>query len=140
MTELFPIVQPETETAAASALPLCREIAWDFSAGTPRYSGGNPVEVTGAEAVKVWIWKALKTVRCRYDVYTWDYGCEAERLIGQPYSAQVKESEAARYVREALVTNPYITEVQQTAVTFSGTVLTISCRVRTVYGEVTVDV
>jgi len=83
---IFPIVQPEAEAAAARPLPLCREAAWDFDSGTPVFSGGKPLTVAGAEAVKVWIWKALMTARFRHDVYTWDYGCEAEHLIGQAFT------------------------------------------------------
>ena len=140
MTELFPAVQPEVETSATDSLPLCRETAWDFIQERPIYSAGEPVEVTGAEAVRVWVWKALKTARCRYDIYTWDFGCEAENLVGQAFTAQVKESEAARYVREALEPNPYITGVRQVTVSFQGDRLSITCQVETVYGGVEVNV
>ena len=95
-------------------------------------SGGTP---NTWEAVTVWIWKALKTARFHHDIYTWDYGCEAESLIGKAFTAQVKESEAVRYVREALAPNPYITDVRQVDVSFQGTKLTISCQVSTIYGE-----
>jgi len=135
MMNLFPIIQPEAETPVQAQLPLCREVAWDFDRGVPVYAGGRPVEVTGVEAVRVWIWKALKTARFRHDIYTWDYGCEAESLIGRAFTAQVKESEAARYVREALAPNPYITDVRQVEVTFQDTGLEISCQVSTIYGE-----
>jgi hypothetical protein len=140
MSSIFPSIQPEIEESATEQLPLCREVGWDFTNGVPIFSGGRPTVVTGAEAVKVWIWKALMTVRCRHDVYTWDYGCEVERLIGKAYTAQVKESEAARYVREALLPNPYIKAVRQADVTFSGCLLSISCTVSTIYGEVSVSV
>ena len=60
MTNLFPIIQPEAEPSVQARLPLCREVAWDFVRGIPIYAGGRPVEVTGAEAVKVWIWKATR--------------------------------------------------------------------------------
>ena len=135
MTDLFPIIQPEAEPTVQEKLPLCREVAWDFARGIPIYAGGRPVEVTGLEAVTVWIWKALKTARFHHDIYTWDYGCEAESLIGKAFTAQVKESEAVRYVREALAPNPYITDVRQVYVSFQGTKLTISCQVSTIYGE-----
>ena len=140
MTDLFPIIQPEAEPTVQEKLPLCREVAWDFTRGFPIYAGGRPVEVTGVEAVKVWIWKALKTARFHHDIYTWDYGCEAESLIGKAFTAQVKESEAVRYVREALAPNPYITDVRQVDVSFQGTKLTISCQVSTIYGEAEVAV
>ena len=140
MTNLFPIIQPEAETPVQARLPLCREVAWDFARGVPVYAGGRPVEVTGVEAVRVWIWKALKTARFHHDIYTWDYGCEAESLIGKAFTAQVKESEAVRYVREALAPNPYIRVVLQAQVSFQGTRLEIACRVSTIYGEAEVAV
>lgn len=140
MTDIFPAVQPEAEISRTEALPLCQEIAWDFNSGQPVFSAGNPVIVTGAEAVRVWAWKALKTARCHHDVYTWDYGCEIENLVGRSYGDQVKEREAVRYIREALLINPYISDVRQIDVDFSGTELRISCKVITVYGEVEVNV
>jgi hypothetical protein len=140
MSSIFPSIQPEIEETASEQLPLCREIAWNFTDGTPIFSGGRPVVVTGAEAVKVWAWKALNTVRCRHDIYTWDYGCEAERLIGKGFTAQVQQSEAVRYVREALLPNPYITDVRQVAVSFSEHQLSVICAVSTIYGEVSVNV
>lgn len=140
-TTIFPAVQPETEETASEGLSLCREVAWDYSAGIPLYSAGRPVVVTGAEAVKVWCWRALKTGRYRKrDIHTDDYGCELENLVGKPYTSQVKESEAIRYVREALAINPYVTGVAQVNVTFSDALLVIDCTVSTIYGEVTIHV
>lgn len=140
MSGIFPIIQPETASEGTTTLPMCHEVAWDFDSGTPIFSGGRPVIVSGVQAVKVWIWKAIKTARFRHDIYTWDFGCEAEALAGQPFTPAVKESEAVRYIKEALAPNPYITAVQQVDVTFSGAQLTISCTVSTIYGEVEVNV
>ena len=140
MSGVFPVVQPEAVVDGAISLPMCREVAWDFSAGTPIFSGGRPLIVSGAEAVKVWIWKAIKTARYRHDIYTWDFGCEAEELVGQNFTPAVKESEAARYIQEALTPNPYITGVRQVEVSFNGTQLTVGCAVSTIYGEVEVHV
>ena len=137
---IFPVVQPEAEDLPAQELPLCREVAWDFVKGAPLFSAGNPLEVTGAEAVKVWVWKALNTVRYRHEIYTWDYGCELENLIGKAFTSEVKQSDAVRYIREALMVNPYIRSVRQTSVDFKGTNLTVSCTVDTIYGEVDVSV
>ena len=140
MSGIFPIIQPEAAEDAPRRLPLCREAAWDFEAGTPVFSGGKPLTVTGKEAVKVWIWKTLMTARFRHDVYSWDYGSEVESLIGQAVTPAVKRSEAVRYVREALMINPYIRAVRQADVTFQDDDLTICCEVETVYGEVSVSV
>jgi len=140
MSGIFPIIQPEMAEAGSRRLPLCREVAWDFQGGTPVFSGGKPLVVTGKEAVKVWIWKALMTARFRHSVYSWDYGNEAESLIGKPFTPAVKRSEAVRYVREALLINPYIRAVRQVDVTFEDDDLTVFCEAETIYGEVKVYV
>ena len=88
----------------------------------------------------MWIWKAIKTARRRHDIYTWAFGCEAEELVGQPFTPAVKESEAVRYIREALMPNPYIRDVRRVDVAFSGMQLIITCIVSTIYGEVEVHV
>lgn len=139
MSGIFPAVQPEAEESAGT-LPLAQEVKWDFVGGTPVFSAGAPVTVTGAEAVRVWCWKALQTPRYRYAVYTWDYGSELEELIGQAFTADVKRSEAMRCVREALLVSPYVTGVGEIAVTFAGDTLTVQCTVSTIYGEVELHV
>lgn len=139
MMELFPMIQPPQESTE-QPLPLYRETAWDFQREQPIFRGGNPVYVTGAEAVKVWCWKALKTPRTRYPIYSWDYGSELESLIGQNFSGELKRAEAVRYVREALEINPYITEINNIQVEFQSGRLTISAAIQTVYGEVNLHV
>ena len=130
---LFPVLQPAR--APAGELPLYREAAWDFQTGAPVFRGGAPVVVTGKDAVLVWAWKALRTVRFRHPVYSWSYGCELERLVGRPYTQALKQAEAARYVRECLLINPYIKGAGQVQVSFAGDTLAVLGRLETVYGE-----
>lgn len=132
--KLFPIIDAP-KAVKATALPLYREVAWDFDTNAPRFERGSPVIVTGKEAVKVWAWKALHVPRFRYEMYSRDYGSELQSLIGQPYSAELKRAEAIRYVREALTINPYITSVDDISVEFEDGKLSISCKVNTIYGE-----
>lgn len=134
---IFPMIQPKTpEKTQQETLPLCREIGWDFANNVPLFRQGTPVIVTGREAVKVWIWKALYTVRYRHEIYSWDYGSEFESLIGQAYTPELKEAEAPRFLRECLMINPYITEVTDITAQFEGSRLTVNARVKTIYGEV----
>ena len=134
---IFPMIQPKTpEKTQQETLPLCREIGWDFANNVPLFRQGTPVIVTGREAVKVWIWKALYTVRYRHEIYSWDYGSEFESLIGQAYTPELKEAEAPRFLRECLMINPYITEVTDITAQFEGSRLTMHARVKTIYGEV----
>jgi hypothetical protein len=136
---LFPIIQPQI-SEAETKLKLYKEVKWDYINNIPVFSNGSPVIVSGKEAVLVWAWKALHTSRYRHEVYTWDYGCEVESLIGQPFTEELKQSEAARYIRECLLVNPYITGVNDIEVTFDEDVLNISCTIETIYGEVVLNV
>lgn len=134
---IFPMISPEAAQAAQSqALPLCKEVAWDFERDVPIFRQGEPVVVTGKEALKVWIWRAIRTPRFRYEIYTWAYGSEFESLVGQAYSDAVKTAEAPRYLRECLLVNPYITAVKNITVSFESAKLTVAGTAVTIYGEV----
>lgn len=137
MNNLFPLLDlaPSETTATAQ---LYRDIRWDYDRNQPVWRNGNPVWVTGGEAVKSWAARTLYTVRCSSDVFSTDYGCDLMTLVGQPYTETVRQSEAVRLIRECLTINPYIKDVQQISVEFSGDTLSISCVMQTVYGEVTV--
>ena len=137
---LFPILTAQETLPGQQALPLCREVAWDYAADRAVWRGGSPVYVEGLEAVQTWCYNALRTVRYRHVAFSTSYGCELETLVGQPYGEAVKSAEAIRYVQEALLVNPYITAVEQVSVDFSGDTLYISCKVQSFYGEVTMHV
>lgn len=125
-----------SQGAQAQALPLCKEVAWDFERDVPVFRQGEPVVVTGKEALKVWIWRAIRTPRFRYEIYTWAYGSEFESLLGQAYTDAVKTAEAPRYLRECLLINPYITAVKNISVSFESAKLTVAGTAVTIYGEV----
>lgn len=131
---LFPMI-PETVEPAPMLLPLYQDIAMDYSRGVPRFSGGEPVIVTGLPAVLSWAYRMLKTQRYQYSHFSWDVGCELEELVGQPYRQDTKLSEAMRYVSEALLVSPYIKSVQVTETVFEGSTLHMTVNLQTVYGE-----
>lgn len=137
---LFPLIDlPKIARKQGQKLPLFREAAWDFKTNTPIWRGGEPVYVTGASAVLVWSWNTLHTLRGMHDIFTRDLGLGIRELTGRPFSEAVRQSEAIRYVREALLINPYITGVDAVKISFEGSKLTISCRIISIYGEVTID-
>lgn len=136
---LFPIIQPQ-ESDEETELKLYKEVKWDFNNDIPVFANGSPVIISGKDAVLVWTWKVLHEPRYRHEIYTWDYGCEIESLIGQPITEELKQSEAVRYVKECLLVNPYITDVSDVTVTFAGETLGISCTIETIYGEVDINV
>ena len=132
---LFPLIDMPDTSSAEGGLPLFREVMWNFATDRPVWRGGSPVYVTGAGAVEVWAWNAIHALRGRSELFSTDYGLALDDLTGQAYSSAVRESEAARMVRDALMINPYIKEVRA-SVSFSGSRLTLSCAIETIYGEV----
>lgn len=136
---IFPMIQP-TLSEIDTDLPLYKEVDWDFENNIPVFKNGSPSIVSGQRAVLIWAWKALHVQRTRYEIYTWDYGNEIESLTGQPFTSDLKRSEAIRYVKETLLVNPYITDVTDIVVNYAGETISITCKISTVYGEVSISV
>ena len=107
-------------------LPLYTDVRMDCDAGVPVWSGGEPVLVD--------------TARYRFSHFSWSYGCELEALVGQPYTADAKLSEAERYVTEALLVSPYIREARVRDKRFEGSTLHMQVALSTVYGKETIYV
>ena len=139
MTDIFPMTQPEA-LEESEDFPIYREVKWDYEKNIPVFSAGAPVIVEEQEAVLSWAFRALNTIRGRYEIYTDDYGCELDTLIGQEYSSDLKLSEAQRFVEECLLINPYIDEVAEVAVDFEEDRMTVTATMSTRYGEVDVNV
>lgn len=131
---LFPMFSVPA-AAQSTALPLYTDVAMDYDKGEPRWESGNPVIVSGLEAVKSWAWRAIATERYRWPIFTWSYGCELRTLVGQPYLAETKRSEATRYASEALMVSPYITSVTVKEVAFEDSTLHLEVEFESVYGK-----
>ena len=136
---IFPLIQPRAAFKEENTGRYI-EVAWDVQNNIPIYKNGSPVLITGQDAVLVWAWNALNTPRFRHEIFTWAYGNEIETLIGKPFTDELKQSEAARYVRECLMINPYITGVAGITVNFADSLLEVACTINTVYGEVRLSV
>lgn len=86
---LFPFINQESEEKEqikTSVIP--EEYEMDFK--TYELTGRI---VKGKEAIKMWIYKVLRTNRYKHIIYTWDYGVELEELISMPFDRAFIESE-----------------------------------------------
>ena len=138
---IFPFISYNEEEKEVNILPTYYEVAWDYETDNIQIVNGNPVIVEGNEAIKVWCYKTLLTSRYDHYIYSWDHGSELQNLIGKPYSRNLTESEAKRYIEEALSMNPYITEVTINSCVFDGDSLNANITVNTIYeGEVNLSV
>lgn len=137
---IFPFIETsEIVVPNNKPLPLYKEVAWDFKKDVPIIENGTFKTVEGNQAIQVWCYKAIKTPRFQYDIYSWDYGSEVLSLIGKQYTPSLTQSELKRYIEEALLINPYILEVNVLDTSFKDTLLSANVKVKTIYeGEVEV--
>ena len=132
---LFPFVTYKEDMVKDNSFPLYREIAWDFKRDIPILENGDFKIVEGNEAIKVWVYKALLVPRYNYSIYSWNYGSELMDLIGKAYTPSLTKEEAKRYIKEALLINPYILEVTVVDTSFNNGLLSADIKIVTIYGE-----
>ena len=133
---LFPFISNNVdEVKVDNSFPLYKEVAWDFEKDTPIIQNGDFKIVEGNDAIKVWAYKALLTPRYNYSIYSWNYGSELMDLIGKAYTPSLTKEEAKRYIKEALLINPYILEVNVVDTSFNNGLLSADIKIVTIYGE-----
>lgn len=137
---IFPFISPEVlETEEGSELPLFREYAYDFENNRLLLRNGNTYLVEGNEALRIWIFKALDTERFRYTAYDSAFGSEIHTLIGSALHSEIVTSELKRFIIEALMVNPYISELSNFQFTRAGSGVQVEFNCTTVYGEMSVE-
>lgn len=88
--------------------------------------------VDGLEALKQAIYKMLNTERFEYPIYSFNYGIELESLIGKaPTYVQI---ELKRRIRECLLRDEHITEVDNFRFNVTGDEMLCVFDVHSVYG------
>lgn len=95
--------------------------------------------VEGAEALKVWIWRALKTQLNKYRIHSEDYGNELHEELGHVYNRSIKEQLLYEEIRKTLLVNPYILSVSNFSTTFGDETyqnVKISFECVTIYGNI----
>lgn len=115
----------ESETAREQTTRTYRA---DFARG--RISG----YADGISAMEQAVLLILSTERFRHAVYSWDYGSELGGVLGDDF--QLAESEIKRLVREALLQDERVTDVDGFVFTRAArNTLNVSFTVRTIFGE-----
>lgn len=111
---------------------------FDFQAGEFRMKNGNPVVLTGIDALKLWIQKCIRTQLNRYSIYKGrQYGANVEDLVfGKSYNFDFAESELRREIETALLQNEDIQSMSSFSVKRAGSTLDISFTLITVCGKV----
>jgi phage baseplate assembly protein W len=114
--------QVDEETADDSTADLEPSLTYELNF----YDGTIGDLIDGTDALKQFIYKAIITARSRYLIYTDDYGCELEDLLGGTLTPSLLETEVERMVTEALIYDDRIDDVTDIESTQVGDTLTIS--------------
>lgn len=122
-------------------LPLFTEYAIDFDTLEPLKNGDRLIELTGNEALKVWIFKALKTKRNFYEIHSDSYGNDLDVHIGTVYQESIKNALIISEIKDCLLVNPYILDCYNFELKYTSddNHLRVSFNVSTVYGESEVE-
>ena len=142
MEKDFNIFLEKAETEVEE-MPTFKEYAINFKTGEYIKDENNDIKVLEKnEALKVWIFKALKTERFRYvDVHSDNYGSELETNIGTIYQKSVKDALMINQIRDTLLVNPYILECYNFDISNENEyVPQITFNVKTVYGKLEMEV
>lgn len=130
-----------TEPVSTRSLPLFKIWAWDFDKDCFQYDGnGHRILLSGNDALKVWIYKVLRTERFVWLAYSRKYGIELYPFINKVMPIGERIAELKRMIIEALSVNPYIKSIDSVEFVKGnhGEQLTVNIQLTTIYGTLTV--
>ena len=96
--------------------------------------------VDGKDALKQFIYKTIITTRFRFPIYNDQYGCELEDLIGEDIPFELLKSDVSRVIKDALIYDDRINEINDFTVIKENDKLFISFTVDSIYGEINEEV
>lgn len=117
------------ETEAEEDVQPSKTYKLDFTTGRI----GGFIDET--EALQQAVHKAIITARERFLIYTDEYGCELEDLIGSSVTKAFIETDIPRVIEEALVYDDRIDSINDLAITAVGDTVTISFSITDSNGE-----
>lgn len=127
----FPDISEQKE------IPVASEYDYDIDKAQFKFINGKMRKVYKNEALKIKIWKLFMTEKYREVVFPWTYGHELLTLIGKSYTQGYINSEAERYIKEAIFKNlgDYVTELENMQIYFSDGTLFADFTAVTIYGR-----
>lgn len=128
----FPAEDLEQQITSAA---VHKTFNWDFEEGDFVLRDGKLIELSEIEYLKVWIQKALYTAINTLIYEGTDYGSGHHTLIGRNFRPDYSRAEYERLIREALLVNDAITRVENFTFSQTGSRLTISFDVISIFGQ-----
>ena len=109
---------------------------FDFESGDYVLENGIPIELSGIDALKMWIEKTIRTQLGRYKLYRGkSYGTNIEDLvIGHTYKVDFAYSEIKRELEKSLLQHEDIHEMSSFDIDYTKSKMNISFTLKTAYG------
>ena len=119
-----------------------KSFSFDFDKGDFNIVDGKLQEIDNLEALKLWISKSIKTTKYKFKVYDGcDYGItDLKELITSGLPLPFIKSEIEREIKETLLKNKQIKNVENFKFERSKRLLTASFDCSTIYGNVESEV
>jgi hypothetical protein len=130
----------ETDIQTSSRATVHKTFDWDFELEDFKLKDGKLVEVFGLAYLKIWIRKALMTVKDTLIYEGKSFGSDHFTLIGTTFHTGYKQAEMERMIRECLLQNDAITSVDAFDFEQDGDLLTIRFNVISIYGATEVTI
>lgn len=136
MDNIYPFTDPQL-MEIDTEIPVAEEYAYDMDTAQFKYKNGKMYKVYENEALKIKLWKLFMSEMYRWVVFPWSYGHELETLIGKSYTQGYINSEAERFVKEAVFNNlgDYIKYLENIKVSFDDGLLTIAFSAISIYSK-----
>lgn len=95
--------------------------------------------ITGCNAIKQFIRKAIVTMRFVHPIYTDQYGCEVRAMIGKGFTNAFLKSEVKRMITEALIYDSRVDKVYDIDINPKGDEIFVKFSVATVEGILDIE-
>ena len=102
----------EKDIPEKKEVPIFKEMGINFETNEPLIHNGDIVIVEKDEALKVWIYRILKTELNKYEIHSENYGNLLREHIGTIYSSSIKDALITEEIKKTLMVNPYIVSVE----------------------------
>lgn len=130
---MFPEYAPLLQDNTSETTTMGKSFLFDFETGDFITKDGKLQAVEGANALKVWIEKVLKTEKFKFSIYD-TYGITVMELITSDYPQVFIQAELQREITEALLKNPEITSVSSISFSREKRTLKAEFTVNSIYG------
>lgn len=125
----------KNKTIEEKELPTACEYAYDITTNQFLLQDGKQYFVYKNEAIKIWLFKAISTIRNKFKAYSSQFGSDLYKLISETISTEQKKMEVKRYITEMVMVNPYIKSINKINLIITDDRLVAEVDITTIYEE-----